>query len=295
MEKLNTPIENAVALTALPAKGQDIFINTHPLWSFAGGRGVYGGSTVAQCLVAAQNTISTDYVVHSIQSCFLKPANPKLSIEYHVERTRDGNAFANRTIHARQAGGVICTAIVNFVRVRSGEGKGLRHAREMPVGLALPDKAPMDGKGEPGPFETRRGEVLNKRCDDDVSATKIRYWMRAKGTIRKEAGIQAHLAALAYMSDGYLLGAIMQVHDDPNRPFGIQTTFGASLSHTVYVHNVEAVRADQWLCSERQSPWAANERGLAIQRIWSIDGTLIATVIQEGILRIKEPAGKVKL
>ena len=196
MENYTIPIEKAVDLTPVssqpvrlfspvvfPCSGtrsfpiqstdfrpQDTFTNAQPLWSFVGGYGVYGGSTVAQCLVAAQKTIPSDCVAHSLHCSFVAPANPEQPIEYRVERTRDGKSFLTRTVHATQKAKVISAAIVNFVRAGTyskssdtDEAGRLEHEPKRPEGLALPDQAEMDGKWIDGPFETRWGEVLNRR------------------------------------------------------------------------------------------------------------------------------------
>ncbi|KAM0105723.1 acyl-CoA thioesterase [Aspergillus fumigatus] len=168
MENYTIPLEKAVDLT--PVSSQlDTFTNAQALWSFVGGYGVYGGSTVAHCLVAAQKTIPSDYVAHSLYCSFVPPANPKQRIEYRVERTRDGKSFLTRTVHATQKAKVISAAIVNFVRAgtyskssdtdRAGR---LEHGPKRPEGLTVPDEAEMDGKGIDGPFEMRWGEVLNR-------------------------------------------------------------------------------------------------------------------------------------
>lgn len=105
----------------------------------------------------------------------------------------------------------------------------------------------------------------------------IRYWMRAKGPIQ-ENRMQSHLAALAFLTDAYLLGVVMEVQDDVKyEDLGVV----ASLNHTVHFHEPNAVRADQWMSSERESPWAGKDQGLAVHRIWSSDGVLLATSAQE--------------
>ncbi|KAL5357158.1 thioesterase-like superfamily-domain-containing protein [Aspergillus floccosus] len=299
MDDYTIPIEKAVDLTPVPSE-LDTFTNAQPLWSFAGGYGVYGGSTVAHCLVAAQKTIPTDCVAHFLHCGFVSPANPKQPIAYRVKRTRDGQSFITRTVQATQNAKVISAAIVNFVRMGTyskssdaDEAGKLEHERKMPKGLTLPDQAEMHGKGVDGPFETRWGEILNQRSHDLVN-TQIRYWMRAKEPIQQR-GPQVQLAALSYMSDAYFIGAAVQVHDMPGQPFGTKMSMAASLNHTIYFHHPEAVRADQWMCSERESPWAGNDRALVAQRIWSSEGTLLATCIQEGVLRVQAPLEKVKL
>ncbi|CAP98016.1 Pc22g07280 [Penicillium rubens Wisconsin 54-1255] len=253
MDKYTIPLEKAVELTPIPSE-PDTFTNAQPLWSFAGGYGVYGGSTVAHCLVAAQKTVPCDYVAHSLHCGFVSPGNPKRPIEYRVERTRDGKSFITRTVHATQKAGVISEAIVNFVRV---------------------------------------GTYSNNASHDLVN-TQIRYWVRAKDPIQQRSP-QAQLAALAYMSDAYLIGAAVQVHDVAGQAFGTKMAMAASLNHTIYFHNPEAVRADEWMCSERESPWAGNDRALVVQRVWSPEGILVATCVQEGVLRVQVPSEKVKL
>ncbi|KAJ5954225.1 hypothetical protein N7501_008504 [Penicillium viridicatum] len=299
MEKYTIPIEKAAELTPVSLE-PDNFTNAQPLWSFAGGYGVYGGSTVAHCLVAAQKTIPSDYVAHSLHCSFVSPGNPKRPIKYRVERTRDGKSFITRTVQATQKAGVISEAIVNFVRVGTYSNNDdidkagkLEHGRKMPEGLTLPDQAEMNGKGVDGPFEARWGEILNQMSHDLVN-TQIRYWVRAKDPIQQR-GPHAQLAALAYMSDAYFIGAAVQVHDLPGQTFGTKMAMAASLNHTIYFHHPEAVRADEWMCSERESPWAGNDRALVIQRIWSPKGILVATCVQEGVLRVQVPSGKVKL
>ncbi|KAJ5230506.1 hypothetical protein N7489_011214 [Penicillium chrysogenum] len=274
MDKYTIPLEKAVELTPIPSE-PDTFTNAQPLWSFAGGYGVYGGSTVAHCLVAAQKTVPSDYIAHSLHCGFVSPGNPKRPIEYRVERTRDGKSFITRTVHATQKAGVISEAIVNFVRVGTYSNNGnigkvgrLEHGRKMPKGLTLPGQAEMDGKGVDGPFEAQTSH--------DLVNTQIRYWVRAKDPIQQRSP-QAQLAALAYMSDAYFIGAAVQVHDVAGQAFGTKMAMAASLNHTIYFHHPEAVRADEWMCSERESPWAGNDRALVVQRVWSPEGILVAT------------------
>ncbi|KAL4979385.1 HotDog domain-containing protein [Aspergillus desertorum] len=225
---------------------QDTFTNAQPLWSFVGGYGVYGGSTVAHCLVAAQKTIPSDCVAHSLHCSFVAPANLKQPIEYRVERTGDGKSFLTRTVHATQKAKVISAAIVNFVRAGTyskssdtDKGGWLEHEPKQPEGLTLPDQAEMDGKGIDGPFDALGG----KRSDDLT-------------------GPQVQLAALSDMSDAYFISAAVQVYDVPGQTFGTKMAMAASLNHTIYFHHTDAVRADEWMCSERESPWAGNDRAL---------------------------------
>lgn len=87
------------------------------------------------------------------------------------------------------------------------------------------------------------------------------------------------------MSDAYFLGAAIQVYNKPEETFG-KVPFGATLNHTVFFHEVDGLAADRWMCSERESPWAGNERTLVTQKIWSHEGVLVASCVQEGLLRV---------
>lgn len=104
--------------------------------------------------------------------------------------------------------------------------------------------------------------------------------MRAK-KLMQQTGPQVQLAVLSYMSDAYFIGAAVQVYDVPGQTFETKMAMAASLNHTIYFHHPDAVRADEWMCSERESPWAGNDRALVIQRIWSPEGILVATCVQE--------------
>lgn len=96
--------------------------------------------------------------------------------------------------------------------------------------------------------------------------------MRAKDPIQQR-GPQAQLAALAYMSDAYFIGVAVQVYNMPGQMVGTKMAMVASLNHTVYFHQPEVVQADKGMCSERESPWAGNDRALVVQKIWSPEGS----------------------
>lgn len=162
MDQHSNTIEKAVELIPLPSKDEDVFTNTHPLWSFAGGRGAFGGSTIAQCLVAAQHTVAEKYTAHSIQATFVSPANPGRKIEYFVHRIRDGKGFVTRTVQAIQDERIISTAIVSFVHSTTS-GKGLQHTPRIPNEEALvsPGHDSLSSILVDGPFECRLGEDLN--------------------------------------------------------------------------------------------------------------------------------------
>ncbi|SPQ19098.1 ae3be18e-8153-42fc-ab5c-bcd657f27521 [Thermothielavioides terrestris] len=208
------------------------------------------------------------------------------------------------------------------------DGDGVSHASEMPRGEAdgQPLQPPPDDYAdEPeqltqGPFQGTRIEMVNGDSDKP-GEKKTRQWVRARGRIR--GGMPAHLAALAYVSDSYFIGTITRIHklwrfpfpadqfdqlpadlqakirtlhqwegmgDDPREMVG-RPTIGmmVSLDHTIYFHEPRKVRADEWMLSEMESPWAGDGRGVVMQKIFSKDGTLLATCVQEGLVRLQEP------
>ncbi|KAH7406833.1 thioesterase-like superfamily-domain-containing protein [Phaeosphaeria sp. MPI-PUGE-AT-0046c] len=331
-------IENVLELTQLSDIDPDLFTNTRPLWHPPGARGIFGGAAIAQTLAAAQKTVSSDFTVHSMHCYFVLAGNADIPIIYHVERVRSGKSFATRTVQARQRGKVIFTTTMSFVRQNSGGKKLVEHAYPMPNvpgptdGMDDIDANP-DGKS---PFQSQRLPIDNDNSSD-IHTKKCRQWMKARGTISSTGGHEAHLSAIAYMSDSYFVGTIARAHklwrysslrrsnadedvlkkllamddtqlkrmkfvdeadiqrirrlrngekEEPDKTPEIGMM--VSLDHTIYFHNPRSFRADEWIFSEMETPWAGDGRGLVFQRMYTPDGTLIATCVQEGLVRLKQ-------
>ncbi|KAL8860759.1 MAG: hypothetical protein Q9178_002789 [Gyalolechia marmorata] len=167
-----------------------------------------------------------------------------------------------------------------------------------------------------GPFIAKRLGIENN-TSTDIHSKKTRQWIKARGRISSSDGPQPHLSALAYMSDSYFIGTVALVHDlwrfssqdedkrearfkdrpvskveennhaDKHRPrpsIGIMV----SLDHTIYFHRPRDIKADEWLLSENESPWSGDGRGLVFQRIWNKEGKLVASCIQEGLVRLAQ-------
>lgn len=297
---------------------QDIFTNARKPWHPPGARGIYGGSVIAQCLASAQKTVPDDFLPHSCHCYFLLAGSDSIPLMFHVERVRDGRSFATRTVQARQRGRCIFTTTISFVREGSaGEGQ-VHHATPLPKGVHPP---PQDWDDEPewaryGPFQSQRIEVTG--ADDPsmpVDERKCRLWVRSRGAISSEGGHQAHLNALAYMSDSYFIGTVSRIHRMWRMPFrpedvpdlppetreqvmqmaeldGMGSTVEewkgrpklgmmVSLDHSIYFHEPKRVRADEWMLTDMESPWSGDGRGFVVQRIFAADGTLLASCFQE--------------
>ncbi|KAF2204010.1 Thioesterase/thiol ester dehydrase-isomerase [Delitschia confertaspora ATCC 74209] len=339
-------IENVLELTQLSDIDSDLFTNTRPLWHPPGARGIYGGAVIAQCLSAAQRTVDKDFTIHSMHCYFVLAGNSEIPIIYHVERVRSGKSYATRTVQARQRGKVIFTTTLSFVRKDSGGKLKVEHAAAMPK-ISPPVEGDQDmeffGGDTMSPFQSQRIEILNN--DSPRPETKkTRQWIKARGTISPTGGHEAHLSALAYMSDSYFVGTIARVHklwryskerkrsidedvlkkllamdddalkrvnflddddvktlkrirngedmdevvstEDDKPEIGMMV----SLDHTIYFHNPREFRADEWMFTEMETPWAGDGRGLVFQKIFTRDGKLIATCVQEGLVRLKQPS-----
>lgn len=324
---------------------QNIFTNTRPMWHPPGARGVYGGAMIAMCLAAGQKTVPNNFTIHSCHCYFILAGSAEIPVLFHVEKVRDGRSYATRTVQARQRGQPIFTTTMSFTKARAGS-KGtnsppsnhefqdnvVRHAAPMPVDPATGrpiEPPPDDFDDEPelansGPFQNYRATVVNP--DGPPQNKKLRSWYRARGKISEAGGHQAHLNALAYVSDSYFIGTVSRIHRLWRYPFPAKDFGGlpkdlqqhirnlndfegydpvgskggkdfdefheywkdrpeigmmVSLDHSIYFHEPMRVRADEWMLSEMESPWAGDGRGVVTQRIFAKDGTLLATCFQE--------------
>ncbi|KAF2222649.1 thioesterase-like superfamily-domain-containing protein [Elsinoe ampelina] len=336
-----SPIESVLELTHLRDIDPNLFTNTRQLWHPPGARGIYGGAVIAQCLAAAQRTVPETFTVHSMHCYFVLAGNADIPVIYHVERVRTGKSYATRTVQARQRGAVIFTVTMSFVRENSGGDKRVEHAVPMPdvpgpyEGV---DKESALVTGGGSPFESQRIDILNNDSEK-AEEKRTRQWIRARGKISDEGGFQAHLSALAYMSDSYFIGTVARVHklwrysggkggkkwiDDAvvkklqemdgetlRRMQGMDEDVIAalknggvsegsrpevgmmvSLDHTIYFHEPRAFRADEWMFTEMESPWAGDGRGVVFQRIYTREGKLVATCVQEGVVRLRQDEGE---
>jgi acyl-CoA thioesterase-2 len=249
---------------------------------------IFGGQVAAQALVAAGRSVDPSRQVHSLHAYFVRPGDPSEPIVYEVESVRDGRSFSVRRCVANQRGRAIFTMEASFQRQESG----LEHQAPGPVGIPGPDEVPtmaerLSGYPQyvewweraPRPIDVRYVTEPGWARPGERTADPIhRVWMRIDGTLPDDPLL--HACALTFASDMTLLDTILGVHGEVWGPGGM---VGASLDHAVWFHR--PFRADEWFLYDCWSPSASGARGLAAGRMFTRDGSNIATAVQEGLLR----------
>lgn len=251
---------------------------------------VFGGQVLGQSLSAAQQTVAPDRSVHSIHAYFLRAGDINAPIVFDVDRSRDGHSFSVRRVTAIQHGKPILVLAASFQISESGV-EHQSHMPEVPQPEDIPPQEPPSAaqmeKLSPkmqrwltrmGPFEMR--PVYPR---DELHPTKRppfqQVWFRLTDTIGDDVNL--HRAMLAYASDFYLLGTTTFPHAISYYQPNVQM---ASLDHALWFHR--PFRIDEWLLYVLDSPTAQSARGLARGSIYTQAGVLVASVAQEGLIRV---------
>lgn len=253
---------------------------------------VFGGQVAGQAMVAAGRTVDDDRVVHSLHGYFLRPGDPYAPIVYEVDRTRDGRSFTTRRVTAVQHGETIFTMSASFQR----QEDGVEHQAPMPV-TPDPEGLPRreDTMPADAPRPTTTGRALRWPLDvryvdhapgDTVAhgEPRNRVWLRADGQLPDPStprGRLLHACVLTYASDLTLLESAVFPHA-PQGAVAREVDI-ASLDHAVWFHR--PFRVDDWMLYVQESPNAGSGRGLATGRLYRRDGALVASVVQEGLIR----------
>lgn len=252
---------------------------------------IYGGQVLAQALVAAARTVPDDRPVHSMHGYFILAGDLSVPVVYFVDRLRDGGSFTTRRVTAIQHGKAIFNLAASFHRPEEGlhhqmempdapdpdslatELEAIRARREeIPEGLreTLTQDRPLDIRpvDDPDPFEV--GEKPPRRC----------YWVRAATPLGDE--LLEHQAVLAYASDYGLMVTSLRPHAMTFRDPRLMV---ASLDHSIWMHR--PFRADEWLLYAVETPFAGSGRGFARGTYFTRDGDVVASVAQEGLIRLR--------
>lgn len=241
---------------------------------------VFGGQVLAQALHAAHQTVPGDRFVHSLHAYFILPGDIAVPIVYEVDRIRDGGSFTTRRIVAIQKGRPIFNLSASFQL----EQAGLDHQITMP-NVTLPNILMSDEEGH-NPYQHRRPVEFRsvERIDQKTvhQAPPYRHvWLKVKGEMPDDKRL--HQEVLAYATDYHLLATALLPH---RKEIASQELFMASLDHAMWFHR--DFRIDQWLLYAMDSPSASNSRGFSRGNIFTLEGDLVASVVQEGLMRPRE-------
>lgn len=258
---------------------------------------VFGGQTIAQALVAAQRTVDLDRHVHSLHAYFMRPGDTAIPIVYQVDRLRDGGSFTTRRVTATQHGQAIFSLEASF----QVEEEGLEHQMPMPRDVPPPESLRSQSEilrdyGEAVPLGVRRywererpvemrPIILEHYTSREKLAPIQDIWIRTTGAVPDDRRLRA--AVLAYLSDMTLLDTSTFAHGRAVFDRDIQA---ASLDHAMWFHRDHQL--DGWLLYTQDSPSTGGSRGFTRGALYSQDGTLLASVAQEGLIRLRHSPKK---
>jgi acyl-CoA thioesterase-2 len=286
---MSDPLSGLLAALDLTDTGartnEDIF--TGPSQWQPHGR-VFGGQVLAQSVLAAMRTVPEDRFVHSMHGYFLRPGDVALPITFSVDRIHDGRSFATRRTQAFQSGVPILSMIASF----QTEDEGIEHQATMPEGLPDPESLPSGAETLQGidhpvarawatgrPFDMRHIPSPIWFTVEGEHVPHQAVWIKAIGTLPDDPNL--HRASLAYLSDYSILESVLRAH---GLAWGTPGLSVASLDHAMWWHRFG--RVDEWLLYVQESPNAIGGRGLSLGRIYNREGVLLASVAQEGMVRI---------
>ena len=253
---------------------------------------VFGGQVAGQALVAAGRTVPADRPVHSLHAYFIRPGDPAVPLVYTVDRVRDGRSFTTRRVTAIQHGKAIFTLSASFQR----QEEGLEHATAMPA-VPAPEElrsnaqrlltsagGPLPRHFRNDPIELRTVGPLTAELAADPSLRGTGHhehlvWVRVTEELPDDPLL--HVCLMTYVSDITLLETVALEH---GVSFSQPNIAPASLDHAMWFHR--PFRADRWLLYAQESPVASGARGLVRGQVFTAEGDLVVSVMQEGLIRI---------
>jgi acyl-CoA thioesterase II len=278
-------LEELLAVLELRRVGDDLFIGAHPSKNPIR---TFGGQMMAQAFVAASRTVKHGLPPSTLSAHFIAGGDPEQDLEFHVVRLRDERRFANRRVDVRQGDVLLASALVSHM---AGGRGSLEHGVEAPS-VADPLSVPsiedlLVGYEETVPLFVAALKPIEWRYTNDpawVMRTKgerlphNRVWLTAKGAMPDDPVI--HAAALIYSSDTTVLDSIITTH---GLSWGFDRIFAVTMNHSVWFHR--PVRFDEWVLYSTTSPVATESRGLGNGHFFDREGNVLATVVQEGIVK----------
>ncbi len=275
-------VDDLIRLLDLEPIEKDIFRGVSPQEER---QRVFGGQVAGQALVAAARTVD-DRSVHSLQAYFIRPGDVSAPLVYLVERVRDGRSFTTRRVTTIQHGQPIFAMSASFQR----QEEGFEHQTDFPAGISSPEEIepyvlpgfPVDDQGRmKRPIELRyvSGSPIRR---GESREPRLQVWLRATGKLPDDPVL--HTCMFTYASDMTVLDTSTQPHPVQGNDVDIQM---ASLDHAMWFHR--PLRMDEWIFLDQVSNSASNARGLAWGTAWTRSGALVASVVQEGLMRPLPP------
>ena len=277
---------DAIALTEVaPLHGDEAYTATtqYVPWPKA-----YGGDLVAQAAASATRSVGTERVLHSMHSYFMRPADIDAPVQYDVERLRDGRSYSTREVRATQGGKVIFIALASFQRPENGS----EFAQRMPDGIPEPEDLPSSAESVAGVDTAAARYWSTGRSFDmrhvpgpvyfEVEGARTPHqavWLKSFDTLPDDP--QLHRLALAYVCDYTILEPILL---NQGHAWADEDLVTASLDHSMWFHRDG--RVDEWVLYAQEAVSQQHSRGLAHGNFFSHDGVLLASVAQEGVIRV---------
>jgi acyl-CoA thioesterase-2 len=280
----SSDLAELLAVLDLRRVDDDTFIGTHPSKNPVR---TFGGQMMAQAFVAASRTLNHELAPSALSSHFIAGGDPEQDLEFHVVRLRDERRFANRRVDVVQNGVLLTSALVSHMN----GGRGLEHnlvAPEVPAPATLPKIGELlRGYEETVPHFVNALRPIEWRYANDPAwvmrdknerLDHNRVWLKAEGVLPEDPVI--HAAALVYSSDTTILDSIITTH---GLSWGFDRIFAVTMNHSIWFHR--RIRFDDWVLYSTSSPVATESRGLGSGHFFNATGQVIATVVQEGIVK----------
>ena len=257
----------------LEPRGIDAWVGEGPQYPWGG---LYGGQIVAQALQAAALTVDLRYLPHSLHAYFVRRGDHRQPIRFEVDRVRDGGSFVTRAVVARQSTGAILNMSASFQVAEAAV-----EVQTVTLSPSLPRAEALASEGW--------GEIFDRRLAPEAGRGRVDGWLRTLDKIGDDPVRQA--CALAYLSDDLPTEAVISLH--PKHRLGdsgdevYNRFFSASLDHAVWFHR--PFDAARWLAQSFTCHGLMGSRGLTLGHVFTEDGSHVATVTQEVLLREVRP------
>lgn len=276
--------EELLAVLDLNRIDDDLFLGSHPSKNPIR---TFGGQMVAQAFVAGGRTLTHNQAPSALNAHFIAGGDPEKDLEFHIVRLRDEKRFANRRIDVMQDGQLLTTVMISYMN----GGRGLEHniaAPRVPAPESLPkiDEL-LIGYEETVPLFVNALRPIEWRYTNDPAwvmrdkgerLDHNRVWLKTEGPMPDDPVL--HGAALVYSSDTTVLDSIITTH---GLSWGFDRIFAVTMNHSVWFHR--PIRFDEWVLYSTTSPVAAESRGLGTGHFFDASGQVLATVVQEGIVK----------